>query len=147
MMTVFLFLGEVWSKFKTSGIYWPCWFISRAIIRQTPALKKWLFNWHFFFSILCMCCVCMRDTWAPPVDLCAPPVLYGSLWPPCTGWCPGSTHSHLSRRGGWGSVFQWESAGCWSLARLGAHEASTDDCHNAWPWNAQIPRSDDNPNV
>lgn len=86
----------------------------------------------------------MRDTWAPPVGLCAPPVLYGSLWPPCTGWCPGSSHSHWSGRGGWGSVCQWVSVGCWSWAQLEARGASTDDCRSAWPWSAQIPQSNEN---
>lgn len=28
---------------------------------------------------------------APPVGLWAPPVPFGNQWPPCTGWCPGSS--------------------------------------------------------
>lgn len=79
---------------------------------------------------------------APPVGLWAPTVPFGNQWPPCTGWCPGSSLIHWWGRGGLGFVCPLESGGCWFSTQPAAHAASTDGCRNASPWNAQIPQSE-----
>lgn len=79
---------------------------------------------------------------APPVCLWAPTVPFGNQWPPCTGWCPGSSLIHWWGRGGLGFACPLESGGCWFSAQPAAHAASTDGCRNASPWNAQTPQSE-----
>ena len=79
---------------------------------------------------------------APPVGLWAPPVPFGNQWPPCTGWCPGSSLIRWWGRGGWGFAFLSESGGCWFSVRPAGHAASTDGYRNASPWSEQTPQSE-----
>lgn len=113
---------------EASKLHPGCWV---SPVWSRCLFPKWTSNW---WNGRCLS--------APPVDLWAPPVPFGNQWPPCTSWCPGSSLIHWSERGGWGFACQLESSGCWFSAQLAAPAASTDGCHTASPWNAQIPQSE-----
>lgn len=70
------------------------------------------------------------------------PVLSWSQSLPYTGWCPSSSQTRLSGRGGWESLFQLLSGECWFSVLPGGPAISTAGFHSALPCSAQILQSD-----